>query len=58
MLRRTGGGVHGGVNWASPDGQFLLRLARLQDVDEVLQVVEVLGPGEPATHGSNHLHGS
>lgn len=41
-----------------PDGQFLLGLGSLQDVDEVFQVVEVFGPGQPATHGSDHLHRS
>lgn len=41
---------------ASPDGQFLLNLASLQDVNEVFQVVEVLGPGQPATPSSDHLH--
>lgn len=42
--------------WVLPNGQFLLSLASLQDVNEVFQVVEVLGPGQPATHGSDHLH--
>lgn len=36
--------------------QFLLRLRRLQDVDKVLQVVEILRPGQAATHGAHHLH--
>lgn len=39
-----------------PDSQFLLGLRRLQDVDEVFQVVEVLGPCQPAAHCSHHLH--
>lgn len=39
-----------------PDSQFLLGLHRLQDVDEVFQVVEVLGPSQPAAHCSHHLH--
>lgn len=36
--------------------QFLLRLRRLQDVDKVLKVIEILGPGQAAAYSAHHLH--
>lgn len=39
-----------------PDSQFLFSLRCLQDVDELLEVVEVFGPGESATYRAHHLH--
>lgn len=46
-------GSHGAYK---PDHEFLIGLCRLQDMDEVFQVVHVPGPGQPATHGTHHLH--
>lgn len=48
--------VNGNNDEVSLHSQFLLRLRRLQDVDKVLQVVEILRPGQAAAHGAHHLH--
>lgn len=36
--------------------QFLLSLPCLQDVDEVFEVVKILGPGQPAAHSAHNRH--
>lgn len=41
---------------ATPDSQLLFNESCLQDVDEVFQVIEVFGPGQPAAHCTHHLH--
>lgn len=41
---------------ATPDSQLLFNESCLQDVDEVFQVIEVFGPGQPAANCTHHLH--
>lgn len=48
--------THARTQKTLPDSQFLLSLCSLQDVDEVFQVVEIFGPGQPATHCAHHFH--